>query len=106
VLGVSYKSDVADLRESPALDVIQLLTSRGAEAKFHDPYFDSVEIDGVSIPRTELTQEALNNADCVVVTAGHSGYDWQWIVDNTPLLVDTRNATDGIESTNCEIHKL
>jgi UDP-N-acetyl-D-glucosamine dehydrogenase len=106
VLGVSYKSDVADLRESPALDVIQLLTSRGAKAEFHDPYFDSIEIDGVSIPRMELTQEALNDADCVVVTAGHSVYDWQWIVDNTDLLVDTRNATANVQSTSCEIHKL
>ena len=106
VLGVSYKSDVADLRESPALDVIHVLTSKGADVAFHDPYFDHVDVEEVSLDRTELTSEALNRADCVVVTAGHSVYDWQWIVDNTRLLLDTRNVTSSIGPTDCEIHRL
>ena len=106
VLGVSYKSDVADLRESPALDVIHLLTSKGADVAFHDPYFDKIDIEDVSLERTELTAEVLKRADCVVVTAGHSVYDWEWIADNTDLLVDTRNATSSIGPTDCEIHKL
>ena len=106
VLGVSYKADVADLRESPALDVIHLLTSKGVEVAFHDPYFDHVDVEDISLDRTELTRDALKNSDCVVVTAGHSVYDWQWIVDNTDLLVDTRNATAGVGPTECEIHRL
>jgi len=106
VLGVSYKPDVADLRESPALDVIHVLTSKGADVAFHDPYFDHVDVEQVSLDRTELTSEALNRADCVVVTTGHSVYDWQWIVDNTRLLLDTRNVTSSIGPTDCEIHRL
>ena len=106
VLGVSYKPDVADLRESPALDVIHLLAEKGAEVAFHDPYFDHVDVEEVSLDRTELTWDALKNSDCVVITADHSVYDWQWIVDNTDLLVDTRNATAGVGPNECEIHRL
>jgi UDP-N-acetyl-D-glucosamine dehydrogenase len=106
LLGVSYKSDVADLRESPALDVLHLLDIKGVDVAFHDPYFDHVDVEDVSLDRVELTAGVLNNADCVVVTAAHSGYDWKWITDNTDLLVDTRNATSGVGQTDCEIHKL
>jgi len=97
VLGVAYKRDVGDVRESPALDVIHLLRQRGAEVSYHDPYVESARLDGYSLSSIELTAEALAAADCAVVVTDHSDFDWRWIADNARLIVDTRNA---IQSSN------
>ena len=92
VLGVAYKRDVGDVRESPALDVIHLLRQRGAEVAYHDPYVASLRREGIDLDTTELTAEALAAADCVVVVTDHSAYDWAWIGSTARLIVDTRNA--------------
>ncbi len=99
VLGVAYKKDVDDLRDSPALKLIQILESRGARVSYNDPHIASLrarklrhygtfELD--SVP---LTREALAGADCVLVATDHGDYDWAWIVGESRLVVDTRNAT-------------
>jgi len=94
IIGVAYKSNVSDTRESPALDVIRLLKERGGKIVYNDPYVPQVE--GLkSIP---LTRSSLRNADCVVITTAHSDYDYKQIVENAKLVIDSRNATQGIKS--------
>lgn len=94
VLGVAYKRDVDDVRESPALDIIQLLSERGAQVSYHDPYVPAVRLEHQkSMESVTLTADWLRSADCVVIVTDHSAYDYGWIVENSRLIVDTRNAT-------------
>jgi UDP-N-acetyl-D-glucosamine dehydrogenase len=97
VLGVAYKRDIDDVRESPALDVIRLLAERGAEIRYHDPYVPVLDEDGVRRTSVELTDEELAAADCVVITTDHGVIDYERVVRLARLVVDTRNATRGIE---------
>jgi UDP-N-acetyl-D-glucosamine dehydrogenase len=94
VLGVAYKRDVDDVRESPALDVISLLEQRGAQVSFHDPHIAQVRLEDQAImKRSDYSDALLEAADCVVIVTDHSAYDWQHILDHSRLVVDTRNAT-------------
>ena len=95
VLGVAYKRDVGDVRESPALDVIHLLQQRGAEVSYHDPYVSSLRREGMAMDSSPLTDAALAAADCVVVVTDHSAFDWAYIGAMARLIVDTRNALQG-----------
>ena len=95
VLGVAYKRDVGDVRESPALDVIHLLQQRGAEVSYHDPYVGSLRHEGMDMDSSPLTDAALAAADCVVVVTDHSAFDWAYIGARARLIVDTRNALQG-----------
>ena len=92
VLGVAYKPDVADVRESPALRVMSVLEKRGAKVSFHDPYVETVTYNGTSLTRTELTTRALTQADCVALLTPHQAYDLVWIASNADLVFDARNA--------------
>jgi UDP-N-acetyl-D-mannosaminuronate dehydrogenase len=92
VLGVTYKRDVGDIRESPAIDIIELLEARGARVSFHDPFVPSLAGEGLATPAVELTPEAVAGADCVVIVTDHSSYDWAWLQANARRIVDTRNA--------------
>jgi len=92
VLGVAYKNDVADVRESPALDIIELLRQAGAEIAYHDPHVESVR-DGDGVLRScALTAEEIRAADCVVVTARHTGTDFDLVAREAKSIVDSRNA--------------
>lgn len=97
LLGVSYKKDVDDLRESPSLKLMQLLSERGAIVHYNDPYFPQLHkmrhYDYSHLKSVELTPESLSSYDCVLLATDHSSYDMQAIVDDAQLLVDTRNAT-------------
>ncbi len=93
ILGVAYKRDIDDMRESPALDIMRLLEQRGAHVTFHDPHVASYREDGHEYHSITLTPEALRAADAVVIVTDHKAYDWQMVVDNAALVVDTRNAT-------------
>jgi UDP-N-acetyl-D-glucosamine dehydrogenase len=99
ILGVAYKRDIDDLRESPALTIIELLQKEGAEVSYHDPYFPFIgkgrKYD-LQMKRSELKN--IGEYDCVVIVTDHSDYDYQKIVDEAQLVVDTRNATKGIDS--------
>ena len=99
VLGVAYKKDIDDLRESPALTIIELLQKDGAEVTYHDPYFPFIgrgrKYD-LGMKRTEL--DDLGQYDCVLIVTDHSDYDYARIVRESQLVVDTRNATKGIQS--------
>jgi UDP-N-acetyl-D-glucosamine dehydrogenase len=100
VLGVAYKKDIDDLRESPALTIIELLQKDGAQVSYHDPYFPFIgkgrKYD-LQMKCVELTD--LGQYDCVVIVTDHSDYDFHRIVKEAQLVVDTRNATRGIESS-------
>jgi UDP-N-acetyl-D-glucosamine dehydrogenase len=99
VLGVTYKRDVEDVRESPAIDIINLLRSKGAEAQYHDPYVPSLQIeeDHPPISTIDLTESAIRSYDAVVIVTDHSSYDWPWIAAHSKLVVDTRNATKNVQ---------
>ncbi len=105
ILGVTYKRDVSDVRESPAVDIIRFLKNKGADVSFYDPYVDSIhEIDDVK--RVELREDVLAKADCVVIVTDHSRFDYGWIVKNSKLIVDTRNAAKGVKDGRERIVKL
>jgi UDP-N-acetyl-D-glucosamine dehydrogenase len=99
VLGVSYKKDIDDLRESPALTIIEALQKTGASVAYNDPYFPKIgkgrkyDLQMQCAPLEEIGQY-----DCVVILTDHSDYDYRSIVDQAQLVVDTRNATAGISS--------
>jgi len=90
VLGVTYKKDVSDLRESPALDIIHLLEEKGARVVYHDPYVPAFQYDGIEMVSVLDLEAALIGADCVVVATNHSSYDWPSIYERASLIVDTR----------------
>jgi UDP-N-acetyl-D-glucosamine dehydrogenase len=93
VLGVSYKADVGDIRESPALKVMAALLRRGATVTFHDPYVDEVTLPGGhTLVRHELTQRLVSTVDCVALLTPHVAYELDWIADNAALVFDARNA--------------
>lgn len=106
ILGVAYKADVGDLRESPALDIIHRLQEKGADITYHDPYVPHLDRSGIMLDRVGLDSDALQQADCVVITTDHSSYDWRWIVDNSRLIVDTRNATRGVGVDRAHVIRL
>lgn len=92
VVGVAYKKDVDDLRESPALDVIRLLRRQGADVVYHDPYIPCFTEDGTELVSVPLTAEEIRRADCVVIATDHSVLDYELIRANARRVVDTRNA--------------
>ena len=92
VLGVAYKRDIDDMRESPALDVIRLLEERGAHVAYHDPHVPKFRDEEKEHTGVELTDAEIGRADVVVIVTDHSAIDYQHLVDTAHLIVDTRNA--------------
>ena len=98
VSGVAYKKNIDDVRESPALDIIHLLTQRGARLTFSDPYVPSIRVEhGEAMLAVDLMTSAAQ-ADCVVIVTDHSGLPYAELVEKSKLVVDTRNALKGIAS--------
>jgi UDP-N-acetyl-D-glucosamine dehydrogenase len=107
VLGAAYKKDIGDLRESPALDVMRLLHGQGAKVSFHDPYARELRLDGGLVKRTSpLSAARLSNADLVIIVTDHSVYDYEWVVRNSRLVLDTRNATRNVRVGRAKVRKL
>ncbi len=92
VLGIAYKRDIDDMRESPALDVMRLLEARGAHVVYHDPHVASFREDGHEAHSVALTKEELAGCDAVVIVTDHKSVDYQFVGDNAHLIVDTRHA--------------
>jgi UDP-N-acetyl-D-glucosamine dehydrogenase len=92
ILGVAYKPDVGDVRESPALKVMELLRRRGADVVFHDPHAPQVQLNGSLMSSIELTQREIASADCVALLTPHRAYDLDWIAEHAELVFDARNA--------------
>jgi UDP-N-acetyl-D-glucosamine dehydrogenase len=100
ILGVAYKREIDDVRESPALDIIHLLDKRGAQVTYSDPYVPHLRADGV-IPAMESVdpERGAAQADCSVIVTDHKSFNYGCILQGTPLIVDTRNALKGYESS-------
>jgi UDP-N-acetyl-D-glucosamine dehydrogenase len=92
ILGVAYKPGVGDVRESPSLKVMEWLARRGAEVTWHDPYVETVTLNGLPVGRIDLNSEALRNAGCVALLTPHYAYDLDWIAGDSALVFDARNA--------------
>ncbi len=92
VLGVAYKKDIDDIRESPALDVIRLLRQRGVIVRYHDPHVAALKDDDIELRSTPLTADELAEADCVIIVTDHSSVDYELVGRHARLVVDTRNA--------------
>ncbi|WP_459481319.1 nucleotide sugar dehydrogenase [Clostridium saccharoperbutylacetonicum] len=98
ILGIAYKSDIDDYRESPALKVIENFQKQGSEVTFYDPYITSYRYKGKEYEGVELTVEMLKNADLVVITTAHKKYNYSFIQENSIFIFDTRNATKDVEN--------
>lgn len=99
IMGVSYKADIDDTRESPAFDIIKLLQFRGAHVYYYDPYVDKLE-DVENVERVEYKPETLKELDCAIIVTGHKDVDYGLLLDNCPLIFDSRNVLKGIEKSN------
>ncbi|MEO8072733.1 MAG: nucleotide sugar dehydrogenase [Acidobacteriota bacterium] len=115
ILGVAYKKDIDDMRESPALSVIDLLRAKGADVVYHDPFVPEVTFDhaytigdGEPLYNTELTDDLIKNSDCVIICTEHSNVDYGKVCELASLVVDTRNALDKDlrEHSNAKIVRL
>lgn len=98
VLGVAYKPNVDDVRESPALDIIELLRQKGAQVVYHDPHVPHIRLEGdhaMLLESAEYSEKLLREADCVVVVTHHSAYNWQHVTQHSRLIVDTRHVAVG-----------
>jgi UDP-N-acetyl-D-glucosamine dehydrogenase len=102
LLGVAYKKDIDDVRESPALSIIDRLRAKGADVQYHDPFVSEVRFDdahtesaGEPLSSISLTDDALHSADCVIIVTDHSSIDYKRVCSLAPLIVDTRNALNG-----------
>ena len=100
VLGVAYKRDIDDVRESPALDIIHLLTQRGARITYSDPHVPQIKFDGGEILSAEEMEPAMGAADAVVIITDHTSFDYERIVERAQVIVDTRNALKHFKSPN------
>jgi len=98
VLGIAYKRDIDDVRESPALDIMMLLERLGAEVSYSDPYVASVQLSGTMLHTQEMLS-SVSASDCVVIVTDHTGVDYAEVIKQGKVIVDTRNALKGIRST-------
>jgi len=96
VLGVAYKPNVADTRDSPALEIIEMLAAKGARVAYHDPHVPSITVNGIRYESVRAVRAGEH--DVVLVLTAHDGYDWGAIVREAPLVIDTRNATGGFDT--------
>jgi UDP-N-acetyl-D-glucosamine dehydrogenase len=98
VLGVAYKPNVADVRDSPALEIVELLLQKGARVSYHDPLVAGVDVGGARLESLAWPVPDLDRYDVVLILTAHSGYDWNEIVEGARLVIDTRNATAALEA--------
>jgi len=112
VLGAAFKKDVDDARNSPAIRVMELLLKDGTRLEYNDPYVRQVTLGmgifsrrshDVQLQSVKLTDDVLRQADCVVITVAHGAYDFEWIVEQAKLVVDTVNATKHVRDSRDKI---
>jgi UDP-N-acetyl-D-glucosamine dehydrogenase len=102
IMGVAYKRDIDDMRESPALAIIEKLQKLGAVVSYHDPYVSEIHLEAKDeqMRGIGLSDEVVKGADCVVIVTDHRNIDYTWLVQHANLIVDTRNATRGLTDEN------
>ncbi len=98
IVGVAYKKDVRDLRESPALEIIDLLVKKGALVSYYDPYLPYLNIHDINLKSVLFNKDSFKTSDCVVIVTDHSNVDYKFIAKNSRLIVDTRNTLKGIKN--------
>ena len=96
LIGMAYKKDVGDTRESPAIDVADILAGKGARVTYHDPHVPEVELASGPMQSTEISKDVLQAQDCVVILTDHSVIDYRRVLDHSRMVFDTRNATSGL----------
>ncbi len=105
ILGVAYKKDVDDTRESPALKIIKILQEKGAQLSYHDPYVPVIQglrqYSDLYMQSIPLNEESIKTKDCLIIVTDHSCLDYNWIYDRSDLIVDTRNVL-----SNCQSEKI
>ena len=106
ILGVAYKPDIDDLRESPALDVALYLKQKGAEVSYHDPYIPSIDHEEIELESLTNLNDGIKTADCVAIITNHSSYDYEQILEDAKLIVDTRNALGDKGKNNPKVVRL
>jgi UDP-N-acetyl-D-glucosamine dehydrogenase len=106
ILGVAYKRNVSDCRESPALDVMRMLSEKGAILSYNDPFVPALRINGNTLQSVELTTAVIASQDCIIILTDHGAYDFRRIVAASKLVVDTRNATKDLQEFKDKIIKL
>ena len=106
VLGVTYKADVNDIRESPALEIVEMLARRGAQISYADPFTPQLALDGLKLSAVEPSADVLAAADCVLILTSHSAFDYREIAEKAPLVVDTRNAMKEFRGSRSSIVSL
>lgn len=100
LIGLSYKKDVDDLRESPALEIFRLLRQKGSDVSYHDPYVPQYQNGDDIYYSQDLTAENLRNTDLVVIATDHSNIDYQFVIDHSKIIYDTRNVTKSFRASN------
>ena len=108
VLGAAYKKNVGDVRESPGITLMEMLLERGAEVRYNDPHVPALppmRKHDLDMESTPLTEEILQDADCVLIATAHDAYDYDFIVQNAQLILDTRNATANVHQGREKIYK-
>jgi UDP-N-acetyl-D-glucosamine dehydrogenase len=103
---VAYKKNVSDCRESPALDVMRMLSDKGARLSYNDPFVPSLRINGNALQSLEVTSAVIASQDCVIILTDHDAYDFRKIVAASRLVVDTRNVTKDLVEFKDRIIKL
>lgn len=98
VLGTAYKKDIADDRESPSLKIIELLLKMKSKVSFNDPYIKSIHLNGSKMSSKAITDKLLKKMDCIIIATDHSVYNYNDIINNSELVIDTRNATAGVKA--------
>jgi UDP-N-acetyl-D-glucosamine dehydrogenase len=106
ILGVAYKKNVSDCRESPALDVMRMLIEKGAILSYNDPFVATLRLNGNNLKSVELTSANIESQDCIIILTDHSAYDFRRIIAASKLVVDTRNATKDLQQFKDKIIKL
>ncbi len=106
VLGVAYKKNVSDCRESPALDVMRMLNDKGAVLSYNDPFVPTVRLGGQLLASTQLSAAAIQSQDCMIILTDHSAYDFKSLLKSAKLVIDTRNATKDLPEFKDRIIKL
>jgi UDP-N-acetyl-D-glucosamine dehydrogenase len=105
-LGVAYKANVGDTRESPALEILATLRAKGADIAYADPWVATSTVGGTELKSIELTDQRLADADCVLILADHAAFDYVHVVATARLVVDARNATWGLEAPDGRVVRL
>ena len=105
IVGVTYKKDISDIRESPAFAIISSLIEKKAKIQYHDPLVPSLKIDELSLNSIDLTKEIISSSDCIVIVTDHTVLDYKLIAENANLVLDTRNALNAFKG-NTKIIKL